>query len=339
MVLVFEGKGWGCPLLLCRFRVSSWEKLTPFCYFPPKGVRFSKNFKNSSRYLPEKAKKIYLYVGGKMKLIISDIKERLSYLKKLEVQAEKSLKENSLEGRIKINSSSKYPQVYLITKPNDTGGKYLGKKDSKIISRYCQRDYNRHVLKKVQKLINGCEKFLNNLPSELGSASLENFLSEKNPVRRKFLPDPVLSDDEFVKEWLSVKYKGKSFSENYGELITDRGERVRSKSEILIANKLAALGIPYRYEFPHKLRDRHGFKITVYPDFTLLNKETRKEIILEHFGRMDDPEYVSHTLEKLSLYGRNGIFPGNRFIFTTETSRHSFDMRLFEKQLKAAGVI
>ncbi|MCQ2574131.1 MAG: hypothetical protein MJ182_09565 [Treponema sp.] len=274
-----------------------------------------------------------------MKLIISDIKERLSYLKKLEVQAEKSLKENSLEGRIKINSSSKYPQVYLITKPNDTGGKYLGKKDSKIISRYCQRDYNRHVLKKVQKLINGCEKFLNNLPSELSSASLENFLSEKNPVRRKFLPDPVLSDDEFVKEWLSVKYKGKSFSENNGELTTDRGERVRSKSEILIANKLASLGIPYRYEFPHKLRDRHGFKITVYPDFTLLNKETRKEIILEHFGRMDDPEYVSHTLEKLSLYGRNGIFPGNRFLFTTETSRHSFDMRLFEKQLKAAGVI
>lgn len=274
-----------------------------------------------------------------MRLIISEIKERLSYLKKLEVQAEKSLKENPLEGRIKINSSSKYPQVYLITKSNDTGGKYLGKKDSKIISRYCQRDYNRHMLKKVRKLINGCEKFLNNLPSELGSASLENFLAEKNPVRRKYLTDSVLSDDEFVKEWLSVKYKGKAFSENYGELITDRGERVRSKSEMLIANKLTALGIPYRYEYPYKLRDRHGFKITVYPDFTLLNKETRKEIILEHFGRMDDPEYVSHTLEKLLLYGRNGIFPGSRFMFTIETSTRPFDVRLFEKQLKSAVFI
>lgn len=274
-----------------------------------------------------------------MQHIISEINERLSYLKKLELQAEKSLKDNPLEGRIKINGSSKYPQVYLITNPNDRSGKYLGKKDSKMISCFCQRDYNRHVLKKARGLISTLEKFLKNLPPELCSASIENFLSEKNPVRRKYLTDPVLSDEEFVKEWLAVEYKGKSFSENYGELITDRGERVRSKSEMLIANKLAALGIPYRYEFPHKLRDRYGFKITVYPDFTLLNKETRKEIIFEHFGRMDDPEYVSHTLEKLSLYGRNGIFPGSRFIFTTETSNHSFDMRLFEKQLKAVGII
>ena len=274
-----------------------------------------------------------------MQHIISEINERLSYLKKLEVQTEKTFKENLLKGRIKINASSKYPQIYLITKSKDPNGKYLGKKDANMISRYCQRDYSKRVLKKIQDLINKLEKFLNGLPSELCSASLENFLAEKNLVRRKYLTDSVLSDEEFVKAWLFVKYKGKAFLETNSELVTDRGERVRSKSEMLIANKLATLGIPYRYEFPHKLRDRHGFKITVYPDFTLLNKETRKEIILEHFGRMDDPEYVSHTLEKLNLYGRNGIFPGSRFLFITETSRHPFDMRLFEKQLKGAGII
>ena len=260
-----------------------------------------------------------------MQHIISEINERLSYLKKLEVQTEKTFKENLLKGRIKINASSKYPQIYLITKSKDLNGKYLGKKDANMISRYCQRDYSKRVLKKIQDLINKLEKFLNALPSELCSASLENFLAEKNQVRRKYLTDSVLSDEEFVKAWLFVKYKGKAFLETNSELVTDRGERVRSKSEMLIANKLATLGIP--------------FKITVYPDFTLLNKETRKEIILEHFGRMDDPEYVSHTLEKLNLYGRNGIFPGSRFLFTTETSRHPFDMRLFEKQLKGAGII
>lgn len=274
-----------------------------------------------------------------MKTIISDLTQRITYLKQLERAAEKSLKETPLEGRIKINKSSKYPQVYLITKANSPNGKYLGKKDSKTISNYCQRDYNKHVFRKTHDLICKIEKFLNCLPEELSSGSLENFLSEKNPVRRKHLINPVLSDDEFIKKWLSVEYKGKSFPGGFTELITDRGERVRSKSEMLIANKLSSLGIPYRYEFPCKLRDRHGFKITVYPDFTLLNKQTRKEIFLEHFGRMDDPEYVSHSLEKLMLYGRNGFFPGNRFMFTTETSTRPFDVRLFEKQLKTAGII
>ncbi|MCQ2584912.1 MAG: hypothetical protein MJ185_04925 [Treponema sp.] len=249
------------------------------------------------------------------------------------------MSENKLEGHLKINKSAKYPRVYLISKSTGPDGKYLGKKDRRVISQYCQRDYERKILRESKTLIGMIEAFLEKLPLELSSESLENFLSEKNQIRRKYLTKSVLSDEEFVEEWLSVEYKGKAFLETDTELVTDRGERVRSKSEMLIANKLASLGIPYRYEFPHKLRDRHGFKITVYPDFTLLNKETRKEIILEHFGRMDDPEYVSHTLEKLNLYGRNGIFPGDRLIFTTETSRHPFDMRLFEKQLKGAGII
>lgn len=277
--------------------------------------------------------------GGNMKFIISELKERLEYLKKIEKAAEKSLKENNIEGHIKINTSSKYPQIYLITKANTKNIKYLGKKDAKIISRYCQKSYDKYVIKESLHLISKIEKFLNCLPIELSSNSLENFLSEKNPVRKKHLSSSILSDDEFAKEWLSVEYKHKKIPDDYAELITDCGERVRSKSEMLIANKLHSLGIPYRYEFPHKLRDRFGFKITIYPDFTLLNKQTRQEIILEHFGRMDDPEYISLTIEKLNLYGRNGFFPGDNFIFTTETNRRPFDIRLFDKQLKNARLI
>ena len=37
-------------------------------------------------------------------------------------------------------------------------------------------------------------------------------------------------------------------------LETSRGERVRSKSEVIIADTLDRLKIPYRYEFPHQLK-------------------------------------------------------------------------------------
>lgn len=273
-----------------------------------------------------------------MKRIISDLRNRLFFLKKLKTEAEKSLSENILEGYLKINKTAKYPKVYLISKETKPHGKYLGKENNKVIRRYCQRDYARKILRESKVLIETIEVFLKKLPPELISESLENFLAEKHLIRNQYLEKKILSDEEYTEAWQKVAYKGKPFLDEISEFYTDRGERVRSKSEMLIANKLNSLGIPYRYEFPYKMRDRFGFRIKVYPDFTILEKDTRKEIILEHFGRMDDSEYVSHTLDKLTLYGRNGIFPGKDFIFTTETSRRPFDMRLFEKQLKTRGL-
>ena len=46
--------------------------------------------------------------------------------------------------------------------------------------------------------------------------------------------------------------------------ITDAGERVRSKSELVIANLLYKNNIPYMYECPLKINNN-----TVYPDFTV----------------------------------------------------------------------
>lgn len=68
---------------------------------------------------------------------------------------------------------------------------------------------------------------------------------------------------------------------------TARGEKVRSKSEVMIADTLQRFGVPYKYEYPLKLR-----KFTAYPDFYCLNLRTRKEYYWEHFGMMDNVEYA-----------------------------------------------
>ena len=51
------------------------------------------------------------------------------------------------------------------------------------------------------------------------------------------------------------------------EYYTIKGERVRSKSEKIIADELYRYQIPYKYEFPLTLAT-HNRNIQLYPDFT-----------------------------------------------------------------------
>jgi len=61
---------------------------------------------------------------------------------------------------------------------------------------------------------------------------------------------------------------------------TARGELVRSKSEVIIANLLHALDIAYAYEQPFVGREG-----TVrYPDFTIEDAETGQRVFLEHWA-------------------------------------------------------
>jgi len=56
--------------------------------------------------------------------------------------------------------------------------------------------------------------------------------------------------------------------------------------------------IPYRYEYPLVLAGN----VKVYPDFTILKMPEREEVYLEHFGMMDDIDYVDSAMYKLSTY-------------------------------------
>lgn len=111
--------------------------------------------------------------------------------------------------------------------------------------------------------------------------------------------------------------------ENTTEFLTDHGEQVRSKSELIIANMLAKENIPYRYEYPVQLK---GMGV-VYPDFTVLNVRLRKELIWEHMGMADDPDYVEKAIRKIAAYNMNGYFEGDQIIFTYETRNTPIHIR------------
>ena len=204
-------------------------------------------------------------------------------------------------GRLRVNCGRKNPQYYQVIGDN-LCGRYLGRHQRKQILALAQKDYDERVLRAER------------LKRQLGTVTEEVY--ESLPALRKELVRPIrLPDDMFIREWEKEEFFTKGVADDNPEFRTTKGEQVRSKSEILIANTLAELGIPYRYECELVLQDG----IVLYPDFTVLHVKEREEKYLEHFGMMDVPEYCSNALKRMELLQKNGIYPGKKLFMTFET--------------------
>ena len=147
-------------------------------------------------------------------------------------------------------------------------------------------------------------------------------------TQRQLLVTPVepIWEKELAK-WYDSEYHGKEFYEGTAEIVTEKGERVRSKSEKILADYFYRNNILYQYEKPLYLK---GYG-TVYPDFTFLSKKTRKEIYWEHEGMMDKPEYAKSAVKKIESYQRNGIHLGERLILTFETELTVLNSQIVEE--------
>ena len=196
-----------------------------------------------------------------------------------------------------------------------------------------QKDYCRRFIECAAKvrsvLLNLEEKGLGQSASVMYEALTSVYLGLP-PGKRELVAPYVLPNEEFVAQWLSKPGSGPGFKDGTPEIYAERGERVRSKSEKMIADKLFMLGIPYRYESTVMLEDGS----MVCPDFTILDAAERSEILFEHFGLMSDQDYQNRTVSKMEIYARNGYVLGQNFLFTMETADKPLDMRHFERIIR-----
>jgi hypothetical protein len=95
---------------------------------------------------------------------------------------------------------------------------------------------------------------------------------------------------------------------------TLRGELVRSKSELVIANHLFNLGINYQYERP---LDGEGARGRLRPDFSVVD-DAGDIYLWEHLGMLDRPEYKNSWEWKKSWYASNGYVEGKNLFTTSE---------------------
>ncbi|AXH93565.1 AAA family ATPase [Micromonospora aurantiaca] len=109
---------------------------------------------------------------------------------------------------------------------------------------------------------------------------------------------------------------------------TVRGELVRSKSEVVIANLLHAAGLDYQYERPLTGEYVPG---TVHPDFTFTDAGD-DPIVWEHLGMLDRPGYRASWERRRDWYAANGFVLGQN-LFTSEESGGGLDSVALEKQI------
>lgn len=274
--------------------------------------------------------------------IMFNIKENLDAINKQITKLLQHLpKVKPTSGTLRVAHNKGCPQFYHMIQKGDTNGTYIPKSDAELITSLAQKDYNekcQRILKKMQKQINA---FLRKFHPEEFSA-----LHTKLGVRRDFITPLILTDDEFAAQWQATPYTRKTISGDVPQLVTTRGEHVRSKSECIIADTLARLEIPYRYEAPLKISvgansskqskcmSADKRTVTFHPDFTCLNKRTRQEFIWEHFGMMDVANYAKNAVEKERIYANAGFIPGVNFIASTEVDDIPLNSKYVEQLAK-----
>lgn len=110
------------------------------------------------------------------------------------------------------------------------------------------------------------------------------------------------------RRWDRHRLKKLGIFQNSNGMVTSFGLKMRSKSEILIAEKLHEQKIKFEYEKPLSAEGK-----TFYPDFTIYTKD--KVIYWEHFGLLHDRSYHKRFKIKLKWYEKN--FP-DTLVWTKE---------------------
>lgn len=259
----------------------------------------------------------------------SFIENRKNELLALRKQAVSRLKKLGYKGepRYHVRIDSHKGQFYVTTQDNKVKGSYLKAEKAVAAKQIATYDYLLKTIRLIDDELKRIDRFLS--PSK--KCSPESYYSTLSKPRQNLITPIVPTDEQFVENWLAEPYEPKPFDEDdESEFYTEKNERVRSKSEILIGNAMFRAQVPYKYECPLYLE---GLGV-IRPDFTALNKKRRKIFYWEHLGKMDDPEYARTNVSRINYYEKNGVFKGDRLILTWETSKTSLDVKLVNQIIK-----
>jgi len=221
------------------------------------------------------------------------------------------------EGSLNISMDHGHPRYYW-NKVKDGKRKkyYLNQEQRFKICMLAQKALDEQMLTASYIQVDAIESFMQVYDEKV----LQDICAALSPARKELVGEVFEDDDTYARRWEAVSYEPGQFEPGAPVYYTLKGERVRSKSEKIIADTLYSKGIPYRYEYPLRLKDGRMWR----PDFMILNKTTREEFYLEHFGMLDDVSYCANALGKLSIFMENGLFPGEKLLITAESSAKPF---------------
>ncbi len=245
---------------------------------------------------------------------MENVKEEIKRLEGIKKKVVKRIKA-APKGTLHVSCTAR--QVFYKQHLHKSGCKpediYLNRKKRGVAEALAQKEYDQKIL----VLLNTKIASLQGLAREYEENSFEKVYDGESAPRKNLIISLEKELENSIDEWCKEDYESNDHDFGVDEIITRRGERVRSKSEKIIADTLDEFNIPYKYEKVLYLKD--GMH-SVYPDFTIKRRKDGEIVIWEHFGLMDDPEYADKAVKKLLQYEKNGFILGKNLIITYETA-------------------
>ncbi|MBQ8934742.1 MAG: hypothetical protein IJ801_06080 [Lachnospiraceae bacterium] len=229
------------------------------------------------------------------------------------------------EGTVYVNKHRNGVQFYQKVNSKDKKSIYLPVSEKEKAIALVQKKYDHQIAEAAGKQASLLSRFIKNYDPDC----LKRIYENTPDIKKNMIIPVVLTDQAYAEQWQRIQFQSKEIGEDVPEHYSNKGERVRSKSEVMIADALAMAGIPYRYECPLMLGN-----VIIHPDFTILRITDRAQLYWEHLGRMDDPEYVIKNLRKIRLYEQNGIMPGINLILTMETSQQPINLSVIKEMIR-----
>lgn len=253
----------------------------------------------------------------------NSLKYQVSLLNELYQEKLMAVK-NAPKGRLRImqQGPNKIPRYYLV-KGKYSNGTYLDEKHFTDACKLAQKAYDEKLLAEIAKVRGSMNALLTKMEKIDLDGVYENLLDGRKDVVKPFR----LGISNLLEQWQNVVYERKPFENECIKIQTSAGIFVRSKSEMMIADTLSYMKIPFRYEQPLKIRGMG----TVHPDFTCLNKRTGKEYIWEHLGMMGQEEYAGKAIERLRHYQNAGYHFGKNLIYSMETKSLPLNSSMVKK--------
>ncbi len=215
--------------------------------------------------------------------------------------------ENYPEGKLIYSQNGKHKKWY---KSCNGVKSYIPSRDINIAVALAEKKYYEAILldvvwekKAVENYLKVCNK---------GKTQQEKIVATS--AYTELLKRGFISSKEELAKWERADYeKCSKYPEQLVHPVFD-GQKVRSKSEAIIATMLHLNKIPFHYE-----EALHFGNKVIYPDFTIRHPVTGRIYYWEHFGMMDNDSYAQPAFQKMQLYNINGILLSDTLLTTYET--------------------
>ncbi len=256
----------------------------------------------------------------------TQLKEQSLLLEQMIGEADRRIRGCAVKDNQKICVTNRKNGFQYYSVDKDGKRLYLKKIQMPLIKAIAQRDYDLAVKKTIMDMRYHIERFLRQYDMD----AIEDVYNNLCDARKVLVKPIIETDEEYIENWKLQHIGGQNSFPEDGVYLTERGEKVRSKSEKILADLFLKYEIPYTYEPQLHL----GFGKVYYPDFVLLNVIKRKTIYWEHFGLITNGEYAIKAFQKMQEYENAGLVNGEDIIYSMESESMPLDIKFIEKKIE-----